>query len=51
MPKFRWRIPSRSSSTDGTTLSLKAAKEAAALARDLKAKLTAIYVMAPFVPP
>jgi nucleotide-binding universal stress UspA family protein len=37
--------------TDGTRLSLKAAKEAAALARDLKAKLTAIYVMAPFVPP
>jgi nucleotide-binding universal stress UspA family protein len=37
--------------TDGTTLSLRAAKEAAALAKDLKARLTAIYVMAPFVPP
>jgi nucleotide-binding universal stress UspA family protein len=37
--------------TDGTTLSLRAAKEAAALARDLKAKLTVIYVMAPFIPP
>ena len=37
--------------TDGTTLSLKAAREASVLARDLNAKLTAIYVMAPFVPP
>ena len=37
--------------TDGTPLSLRAAKEAAVLAKDLKAKLTAIYVMAPFVPP
>ena len=37
--------------TDGTKLSLKAAKEAAALAKGLKARLTAIYVMAPFIPP
>jgi nucleotide-binding universal stress UspA family protein len=37
--------------TDGTTLSLRAAKEAAALAKDLNAKITAIYVMAPFVQP
>ena len=37
--------------TDGTRLSLRAAKEAAVLAKDLKAKLTAIYVMQPFVPP
>jgi len=37
--------------TDGTPLSLRAAKEAAVLAKDLKARLTAIYVMAPFVPP
>jgi len=37
--------------TDGTRLSLKAAKEAATLAKNLKAKLTAVYVMAPFVPP
>jgi len=42
----RIRVP-----TDGTPLSLRAAKEAAVLAKDLKAKLTAIYVMAPFVPP
>jgi nucleotide-binding universal stress UspA family protein len=37
--------------TDGSALSLKAAKEAAVLAKDLKATLTAIYVMAPFIPP
>ena len=37
--------------TDGSKLSLKAAKEAAALARDLKAELTAIYVMPPWTPP
>lgn len=37
--------------TDGTSLSLRAAKEAAGLARDLKAKITAVYVMAPWVPP
>ena len=37
--------------TDGTALSIKAAKEAAALAKNLKAKLTAIYVMQPFVVP
>jgi nucleotide-binding universal stress UspA family protein len=36
--------------TDGTTLSLKAAKAAAALARDLKARITAVYVTAPFMP-
>ncbi len=37
--------------TDGTKLSLKAAKEAAALARDLGAEMTAVYVMAPWTPP
>ena len=37
--------------TDGTKLSLKAAREAAALAKDLDATLTAVYVMAPFVAP
>jgi len=37
--------------TDGTPLSLKAAREAAALAKDLDATLTAIYVMAPWTPP
>ncbi len=36
--------------TDGSKLSLKAAKEAAILARSLKAKLTAVYVMEPFMP-
>ena len=37
--------------TDGTALSLKAAREAATLAKDLDATLTAIYVMAPWSPP
>ena len=37
--------------TDGSPLSLKAAKEAANLARTLKAKLTAVYVMEPYMPP
>lgn len=37
--------------TDGSKLSLKAAKEAAALARVLKAKITAVYVIEPFMPP
>jgi nucleotide-binding universal stress UspA family protein len=36
--------------TDGSTLSLKAVKEAAPLARALKAKVTALYVMPPYVP-
>ena len=36
--------------TDGSKLSLKAAKEAAALAKSLKAKMTAIYVIAPYMP-
>ena len=36
--------------TDGSKLSLKAAKEAAALAKGLKAKMTAIYVIAPYMP-
>ena len=37
--------------TDGSKLSLKAAKEAAALARALKARVTAVYVAEPFLPP
>jgi len=37
--------------TDGSKLSLKAAKEAAALARHLKAGITAVYVMPEWVPP
>jgi nucleotide-binding universal stress UspA family protein len=37
--------------TDGTTLSLRAAREAATLARGLKATITAVYVKAPWVPP
>lgn len=37
--------------TDGTALSLKAARAAARLAAPLKARITAIYVIAPFVPP
>ena len=37
--------------TDGSKLSLKAAKEAAALAKMLKAKITAVYVIEPFTPP
>jgi nucleotide-binding universal stress UspA family protein len=37
--------------TDGSNLSLKAAKEAAALARHVGAKITALYVIAPYMPP
>jgi nucleotide-binding universal stress UspA family protein len=37
--------------TDGTPLSLKAAKHAAFLARDLDAKVTAVYVIPPWTPP
>jgi nucleotide-binding universal stress UspA family protein len=37
--------------TDGSKLSLKAAKEAAALARALKARITAVYVIEPYMPP
>src|SRR3954470_5454901 len=37
--------------TDGSALSLKAVREAAALAKDLRAEVTAIYVMAPFTLP
>jgi nucleotide-binding universal stress UspA family protein len=37
--------------TDGTSLSLKAAREAATLAKDLDATLTAVYVMTPWTPP
>ena len=37
--------------TDGSRLSLRAAKEAATLARSLKAKITAVYVMEPYMPP
>lgn len=37
--------------TDGSTLSLKAAKAAVELAKVHKAKITAIHVMAPYVPP
>jgi len=37
--------------TDGSKLSLKAAREAAALARVLKARITAVYVMEPYMPP
>ena len=37
--------------TDGTALSMRAAREAAALAKDLKATIAAIYVKAPWVPP
>jgi nucleotide-binding universal stress UspA family protein len=36
--------------TDGSKLSLKAAKEAAALARALGARITAVYVTAPYMP-
>ena len=35
---------------DGSKLALKAAKEAAALAKNLKARITALYVIAPFMP-
>ena len=37
--------------TDGSTLSLRAAREAATLAKDLKAKITAVYVIPPWTPP
>ena len=37
--------------TDGSKLSLKAAREAAALARTLKARITAVYVSEPYMPP
>jgi len=37
--------------TDGSTLSLKAAKEAAGLAKSMKAKITAVYVVPPFQQP
>lgn len=37
--------------TDGSALSLKAAKTAVDLARVHKARITAIHVMAPYVPP
>ena len=36
--------------TDGSKLSLKAAKEAAKLAQKLKARITAIYVIEPYMP-
>ncbi len=36
--------------TDGSKLSQKAAKEAAALAKKIKAKITALYVIAPYMP-
>ena len=38
-------------STDGSALSAKAIKTAVALARDTGAKLTAVYVIEPYVPP
>jgi len=37
--------------TDGSKRSLKAEREAAALAKSLKAKLTAVYVMPQWMPP
>jgi nucleotide-binding universal stress UspA family protein len=37
--------------TDGTALSLKAARAAAKLAGKLKAKITALYVIPPYMPP
>jgi nucleotide-binding universal stress UspA family protein len=37
--------------TDGSQLSLKAAKRAATLAKDLAAKITAVYVIPPWRPP
>ena len=36
--------------TDGSKLSLKAVKQAAALARTCKAKVTALYVIEPYLP-
>jgi nucleotide-binding universal stress UspA family protein len=37
--------------TDGSPLSLKAAKDAAELAKSMKAKITALYVVPTFYPP
>jgi nucleotide-binding universal stress UspA family protein len=37
--------------TDGSKLSLKAAREAARLAKGFKAKITALYVIPPYMPP
>ncbi len=37
--------------TDGSKLSLKAAKEAARLAQKLKARITTLYVIEPYLPP
>ena len=37
--------------TDGSSLSLKAAKQAASLAKNLDAKVTAVYVVRPWTPP
>lgn len=37
--------------TDGSRLSLKAAREAAILAKSLKARITAVYVTEPYMPP
>jgi nucleotide-binding universal stress UspA family protein len=37
--------------TDGTPLAMKAAKEASALAKNLGAKVTAVYVTPPWTPP
>ena len=37
--------------TDGSALSLKAAREAAELARGNKTKITALYVIPPYAPP
>jgi nucleotide-binding universal stress UspA family protein len=37
--------------TDGSKLSMAAARTATRLAKDLGAKITAVYVMAPFSPP
>ena len=37
--------------TDGSALSLKAVKAGARLARELKAKVTALYVIPPYMPP
>ena len=37
--------------TDGSTLSLKAAKEATRLAKTQKARITAFYAIAPFITP
>ena len=37
--------------TDGSNLSLGAAKTAASLAKKLGAKMTSVYVMAPYMPP